>query len=210
MCRCRLIRCARGAALIFAAWWSGFSLCLWLVFHYLLHVTSFPLPLLLLDKEWNMGDDLLYLSSVFSHPGLVFSKSLSTLLLSATHDREQQSNKRLIYSSLNPDQPRFTREALSFPFIANTHQRTRVRSRCKMKQSQREITLCFCRTGSDKGNKWTCLRCGSSANYTAEQTVSVEPYVVSEKRPDKGVQSDAVGLRTGWHPVRYVLSHPKP
>lgn len=148
---CSLIKCVWGATLIFFAHSSGFSGCLWLIFHYLLHVTPFPLPLLLLDKQWNIGDDLLCLSFIFSHPGLVSSKSPMTLLLSAMHDRKQQSNKRLIYSSPNPDQPCFTGEALSFPFIANTHQ---------MKQSRREITPRFCRTASDKGNNWTCLRGG--------------------------------------------------
>lgn len=156
-----LITCVWGVTLIFCEHSSGFGVRLWLIFHYLLHVTSFPLPLLLLDKEWNMGDDLLYLRFIFFHPGLVSSKSQMTRLLSATHEREQQSNKWLIYSSPNPNQPRFTREALSFPFIANTHQRARSRSCCKMKQSWIEITLRFSRTASDKGNNWTCLRWGS-------------------------------------------------
>lgn len=113
---CCLITCVWGATLVFCAHSSGFSVCLWLFFHCLLHVTSFPSPLLLLDKQWNMEDDLLYLSFIFSHPGLVFLKSPMTLLLSATRDHKQQSNKQLIYSSPNPDQPRFSVEALSFPF----------------------------------------------------------------------------------------------
>lgn len=116
LCNCCLITCVWGATLVFCAHSSGFSVCLWLIFHCLLHVTSYPSPLLLLDKQWNMEDDLLYLSLIFSHPGLVFLKSPMTLLLSATRDHKQQSNKRLIYSSPNPDQPRFSVEALSFPF----------------------------------------------------------------------------------------------